>query len=292
MKEILLMTDFSEASIKAIRFAQHLFSDTPVAFDLLYAYPTVPEVMYETDFIMEEAEKEARQSVVKLLNELREPSIPAHHTYLTLTYPGDPVAAALLALERKNYDYVVVGATGAGRFPVLGSVATGLIRHAQAHVLVVPSHTTLKPIRNVVLAMDYRTLHQQDYLQPLQDLVTRTRAHLTALTVVDKQMPMSTGEAFEQYSNRLTEVFDSVNIDPYFIRDEKVENGIDTYLLTHDVDLLVTVPHRKSLLDALWNRSLTRQLAYHPRVPLLALYESSDEASLEAMIQQGSESIV
>ncbi|WP_165840869.1 hypothetical protein [Larkinella punicea] len=38
------------------------------------------------------------------------------------------------------------------------------------------------------------------------------------------------------------------------------------------------------MLDALWNRSLTRRRAYKPRVPLLALYEPerADEDTLSA----------
>ncbi|GAB2773087.1 hypothetical protein GCM10027275_15060 [Rhabdobacter roseus] len=291
MKKILLLTDFSEASKRAIRFAQVLFYDTAAEFDLLHAYPLLPDVMYETAPLQEESVLAAQENLQKVLSELTDQPTPAYHTYRTLTAPGDPVEAVTRALTHRAYDYVVVGATGAGFLPVLGSVATGLIRHAKAHVLVVPSSATGRPVRDVTLALDYGSFTQLEKLQPLQELIDRKKARLTALTIVDNHTPVLLGQDFEWYSQQLRRALATVEVEPHFILDEKVEHGIESYLSTHAVDLLVTVPRRKSLLDALWNRSLTRQLAYKPRVPLLALY-APDPQVHEALINQGNEYLI
>ncbi|GAB3909017.1 hypothetical protein GCM10028803_45870 [Larkinella knui] len=273
MKKILLLTDFSEASQKAIHFAQALFDDTAAEFYLLHAYPIEPDAMYGTAFLMEEAERSARQSLQELLSELMANFHPPYHSFHIQTAPGSPIGAVEAALEQDAYDYVVVGASGSGFMPVLGSVATGLIRHAKTNVLVVPQTTAIKPIREVVLATDYSTLNHVSCLQPLNELVTRKNARLTALSIVKSQTPGLIAAGFEQYNRQLAQVFDSVESGPYFILDNDVEHGITTYLTTHSVDLVVTVPHRKTLLDAVWNRSLTRRLAYNPQVPLLAVYD-------------------
>ncbi|MFC5411715.1 universal stress protein [Larkinella bovis] len=285
MKKILLLTDFSEASEKAIHFAQKLFDDTAVEFDLLHAYPIEPETMYEVGIRMKEAERLAFRSLQTQLSELTAHFHPPFHAYHLLTVPGNPVDAVEAALEQKAYDFVVVGASGAGFLPVLGSVATGLIRHAKTNVLVVPKNAAIQPLRDVVLATDYATLLDPTCLEPLKELTTRKTARLTALAVVDQPAKTATAEALERYQQQIEPVFDTIFTEPYFLRDEDVDRGIDTYLDTHTVDLLVTVPYRKSLLDAVWNRSLTRRLAYNPRVPLLALYdpEPAERSAPEAL---------
>ncbi|RCR66775.1 universal stress protein [Larkinella punicea] len=273
MKKILLLTDFSEASKKAIHFAQALFDDTAAEFCLLHAYPLESDTMYGTTFLMEEAEQNAYRSLQEMLSELMANYHPPFHSYQIRTAPGSPIGAVEAALEQETFDYVVVGASGSGFMAVLGSVATGLVRHAKTNVLVVPHTTAIRPVREVVLATDSSTLQHVPCLEPLNELVTRKSARLTALSIVNSQTPKLVGEEFDDYNQRLAQVFDSVETGPYFILDDEVEHGINTYLTTHSVDLLVTVPHRKTLMDAVWNRSLTRRLAFRPPVPLLALYD-------------------
>ena len=275
MKRILLLTDFSEASKKAIHFAQALFNDTATEFHLLNVYSVEPDTFYGTAFLLEESEREARANLQDILDEITTQPVAPYHRYHMLVAPGSPIGVVEAALEREPYDFVVVGATGSGFFPVLGSVATGLIRQIKANVLVVPGDAVIKPFREVVLAVDYNTL-KTSCLQPLSELVSLKSARLTALSIVDNQTPMLTNKEFKRYSQQLVTVFDSVETEPYFILDDTVEHGIETYLATHSVDLLVTVPYRKTLMDVLWNRSLTRRLAYNPRVPLLALYDDPE----------------
>ncbi|RRA99998.1 universal stress protein [Larkinella rosea] len=271
MKNILLLTDFSEASQKAIRFAQTLFEEIPAAFDLLHVYAVDPGVMYGLQ--MEEAEQNVTRRLHQFLAELPIQPVPEYQSYQCLTAAGNPIRAVEAALEQKPYAYVVVGASGAGLMPVLGSVATGLIRQVKTNVLVVPQHTIIRPIREVVLATDYRSLKQMSCLQPLEELGQLKPIRLTGLSIVDNQTPLLIGEDFEQYRQQMAHRFDSVETGAYQVLDEEVEHGINAYLTTHSVDLLVTVPHRKTLLDTVYNRSLTRRLAYKPRVPLLALYD-------------------
>ncbi|GAB3250881.1 hypothetical protein GCM10027347_08960 [Larkinella harenae] len=273
MKKILLLTDFSEAAKKAIQFAQLLFDQTATEFHLLHAYPIEPETMYGTVFLMEEAERSAYRSLQTLLSELMGTFHPPYHSYYIRTVPGSPVGAVETVLENEVFDYVVVGASGAGLTPMLGSVATGLIRHARTQVLVVPQAVPLQPIREVVLAADYSNLHNLACLRHLKDLITAKKARLTALSVVDEQTPWLRDGGSEESMLRIETLLDSLETGPYFVLDENVEDGINQYLDENPVDLLVTIPHRKSLLDVVWSRSLTRKLAYRPRVPLLTLYD-------------------
>lgn len=271
MKKVLLLTDFSDAARNAIRFAQALFRETPVEFSLLHVYQIETDALYAAAYLLDEA-KDA--SFKRLHEELQTVTdTPANHSYRLLNAPGTPVTVVDALLEREGYDFVVVGATGAGLFPVLGSVATGLIRSAAANVLVVPESAKSDVLRQVVLAVPYPgALPSADVLKPLTEIQSISQAELTALSIVETNFDHAKAGDFDEHRAELAAQFGDGQATPYFIMDDNIGHGIETYLETNEVDLLVTVPHRKSLLDVLWNRSVTRQLAYNPLVPLLALY--------------------
>lgn len=274
MKKVLLLTDFSDAARNAIHFAQTLFRDTPVEFSLLHVYQIETDALYAAAYLLDEAKDASFQHLHEELNAIAD--IPANHSYRLLNAPGTPVTVVGSLLEREGYDLVVVGATGAGLFPVLGSVATGLIRSAETNVLVVPESAKNKAIRQVVLAVPYPgALPSADVLKPLLDIKAIGKAELTALSIVETNFDHAEKGDFEEHRRDLAAQFGDGQATPYFIMDDNIGHGIETYLENNQVDLLVTVPHRKSLLDVLWNRSVTRQLAYNPLVPLLALHDGN-----------------
>ncbi|GAA4447409.1 hypothetical protein GCM10023189_03790 [Nibrella saemangeumensis] len=233
MKKILLLTDFSEASRKAIHFAQAMFSDVAAEFQLLHTYFVDTDGPYGAALFFQEAEKKARRDLNRLLAEVTTQPVPDYHKYTTRTYPGTTVGTVEWILTQEHFDYVVLGATGEGNNELFGSVATGIIRTAKTNVLVVPATASIRPLQQVVLATDYQSVNHLHSLRPLKDLLTVKSAGLTLLTIKGPEPaePLSLDE-----SRPFASYFDTVNTDTYFIRHDEVEKGIDEYLVTHSVD--------------------------------------------------------
>lgn len=271
MYKILLLTDFSAASRHAIAYTQALFADTAADFCLVNAFPIEPEVGFSGAFLLVEQREQAEKSLRALLHEITRPAIPTHHSYRTVVIPGSPETCVDVLLHREHFDLVVAGATGSGRNERFGSVATGVVRTAKTNVLVVPSLFPIRPLERVVLATDYRSINDAESLTILNDIASRKNARLTLLTVAkpDQAKPSAASSAYVQ------QVFPNLETDTYIIHDDEVLQGINTYLDAHMVDLLVMVPHHKGLLDVVRNSSVTRSVVYHPRVPVLALYDSA-----------------
>jgi nucleotide-binding universal stress UspA family protein len=273
MNKVLILTDFSAASTHAIHYAQTFFGDVPTQFCLLNAYPIELEAANGAIYAMETLRQAAADELTQLKESLEASSITPTHTYETRTLAGGPVGALEAILANESFDWVVLGATGAGRSEWLGSVSTGVIRAATAHVLVVPATAPIRPLSHVVLATDANFVRSTECLEPVKVMLEAKNADLTVLTIEnpDRKETKMAPETLDQVQL----YFDPVKPLVYYIHDNEVVRGIDAYLETHPVDLLVTVPHRKSLVDALFGRSVTRSLAYHPRVPLLALYDAA-----------------
>ncbi|MBL8008508.1 MAG: universal stress protein, partial [Ignavibacteria bacterium] len=57
------------------------------------------------------------------------------------------------------------------------------------------------------------------------------------------------------------------------VKEEKVLEGINDYINSNDVDVLAMAIRKRSLIDKIFNRSLTKKMAYHTKIPLLALHK-------------------
>ncbi|WP_080236834.1 universal stress protein [Spirosoma rigui] len=271
MYKILLLTDFSAASRHAIRFAQALFDDIATEFCLLNAFPVEPEVGFSGAFLLAEQRQLAEQEMAHLEHAIRQQPVPAYHTYRSLVMVGSPVSAVKTLLGEEVFDLVVVGAVGTGHSELFGSVATDMIRSVTTNVLVVPASAPIRPINQVVLATDYRSVKDTGTFALLTDLASRKAARLTLLTIENPKEPGS--HAAELSRHYVLNAFDTIQVDTYTIHDDDVLHGINAYLDLHPVDLFVMVPHHKGFFDLLRNASLTRPLAYRPRVPLLTLFD-------------------
>lgn len=280
MYKVLLLTDFSPASHHTLAFAQTLLADTATQFCLLHAFQIEPSEGFDGSFLPTEQHPLAEESLREMERATTQQPTPACHTYRTLAMAGDPVSTVETLLAGEHFDLVVVGATGVGRTEFFGSVATGLIRVATTNVLVVPVWAPIQPLKQVVLATDYRSVNDVASFALLTDIVRRTAAQLTLLTIEPTWQEATF--AIRLSHKYLETDFKDLQTDIYRIQDNDIRHGINAYLDTHAVGLFVVLPHHKGLFDALQHKSISRSLAYHPRVPLLALYDPAVVAPVTA----------
>ena len=135
LRRILLATDGSEASTKALKFVLAKFRPdgsigkggrAPIHVSVFHVLPLV---MYPG--LKEGSKTLLEQSVEKLVR--------AGFTAEPLCYLGNPAEEIIKAASRQKVDLIVMGAKGLGaiaRF-LLGSVSTRVVQHAKSSVLVV-----------------------------------------------------------------------------------------------------------------------------------------------------------
>ncbi|GAB2515533.1 universal stress protein [Spirosoma aerophilum] len=277
MYKILVLTDFSAASRHALSFAQALFADTAADFCLTNAFPFEPEMSYGGAFWLEEEQHETKKNLRHLQESMTQLPQPVYHTYRTMIILGEPVQAVDRLLTQEHFDLIVLGTTGMGKNALFGSVATGMIRQAKANVLVVPTSAPIRPLEQLVLATDYQSVNDAGSLALLTGIASRKAATLTLLTIENPNEPTSQpSEGSRQY---VLQALEGVRTIPYAIHDDDVLHGINAYLDLHTVDVLVMLPHHKGFFDVIRNKSVSRSVAYQPRVPLLTLYDEKTDAS-------------
>jgi nucleotide-binding universal stress UspA family protein len=76
-----------------------------------------------------------------------------------------------------------------------------------------------------------------------------------------------------QESLLLQTMLQETNPEWHFIDNKNVEEGIHSFADDNDIDLLVAIPKKHSLLDSLMHYSHTKELVFHSHVPVMCIHE-------------------
>lgn len=270
MKKILLPTDFSKASERAIHYALAMFNDTACEFTLLNTYTTntQPEIAM---YVLDDLKINAENLMDNFLQGLKQFDNESFHTFKTEYMPVSAASAIEILNQTHQYDLVVLGASGAGNNLFFGSVATDVVRNVTTNTLIIPTNAAITPLKNVVMAVDYNQVSDLKVFDNLKDLLARKDAQLTLLTVLKDNQSADELDGLTKYEYH--NYFNEIKVNDYYIKNSDVEKGIKEFLDIHRADLLVMVSRHHSFLDVIFNRSVTRKFAYHPSVPLLSIYD-------------------
>ncbi len=271
LQKILLPTDFSEASKKAIHYALTLLKGKPSEFTILYTFTanTEPDIAI---YLIEEIRKNATKQMKKFVDELKHfDSDTQSHSFHTEILPLPLSGAIDLLSEKHKYDLIVVGASGQGKNVRLGSSATDIIRNIAIETLVIPYQVTLEPIKNVVIALDFHEVSDKDRFDKLKLILDKENCRLTLLTVLQE------GQKESDFPQNIAHLFSEYQLNQSFIKNDDIESGIKKYIELNRADLLVMISRHHTLLDVIFNHSMTRKLAYHPLIPLLSIPEESKD---------------
>jgi len=277
MKKILLLTDFSETSRKAIEFVLHLYKGFSCSFTVLNCYTELP---LSTDQVDAAVDHNAQSRIDDYVDEFRQRVTSDSFSFRGVAIGGNLAVAVTGLYEKEPFDAVVVGASGSGNSVRLGSVATEIIRTARYPVLVVPSSVQFKPVQTITVATNYRNFRTTEVFAPVRELMQNGIKNLNFLSVLEADS--SEDQVDSNNKMLLDEYFKAHAPLHYSIQNDSPAEGIEAFVASNETDLLVTVSHHHSLWDVLLNRSTSRILAYEAQVPLLVLVES-DFASSDAL---------
>lgn len=142
MKTVLAPIDFSAVSRRVIDHAIALARETDARLVLLHVVAPIPNVRDNLALAVTGAEytvaaqKDAAKALSALQRSLRDEGVTAHAIHAM----GDPRETIVEQAERLMADYIVMGSHGHTAFYdlIVGSTATGVLKHAACPVVIVP----------------------------------------------------------------------------------------------------------------------------------------------------------
>jgi nucleotide-binding universal stress UspA family protein len=183
-ENILVATDFSEASKPALAWAEAITELNKGQLFVLHAVPPEPHPPVPLDPLPASADRELVEAKLNFKKNVAMPLGSTHHEEIL---KRGPVAEAVLdTIRRKTIDLLVLGTHGRTGLKklVIGSTAEELFRCAPCPVLTVgPSAARIGPIRKVLFATDFGPSSLQALPYAI-DLANSTGGELTLLHLV------------------------------------------------------------------------------------------------------------
>jgi nucleotide-binding universal stress UspA family protein len=162
---------------------------------------------------------------------------------------------------------IVMGTRGARGFRkyVLGTNTASVIEVSHVPVLAVPELGDFKNFKNVVYATDLK--HVQRELKALIPYLEKFNSTVHLLHVTSSLKEVS---ALEKKISANISKAGITNVISKVIVNKNIDEAIDYYVTTTRADLLAMFTHEVTFYEKLFNRSMTRKMAFHSKVPLLA----------------------
>lgn len=273
MKTIVLMTDFSDNARNAIKFAIGVFGQEVEyvllnSFELNDTSSLVPGKQIESLLAHSEADLAKDEAFLKS-------NLP-QYSDLKIKLKGE-FAEPHTALERIAsqipVDLVIMGTKGASGLKkvLIGTVTATVLKKTSLPVLVVPEQAPASPLEKIVFASDLHNFQKKTTVRPLLQIAEKFNAEVTLLNIMKKSAigDGTTDQKIQELER--SGYLEGLNKTWLIKIANNVPFAIDQYCMENEVDLLVTVERHNRFFDRLFHRSISRELIYESKLPVLVL---------------------
>ena len=289
MNNILLLTDFSEASFHAGRYAalltQQLRSERLVlyhAYEVAMPIPVseipVSPVTYPPEVVIEDGEDQRRKSLQQLRS-LYEQLRGLANEETIMEYRVEEAALSLSIndiAKEVNANLIIMAITVAGKLEqaLIGNEAVRIVDKSKYPILIVPPEAKLQPVKRIVFACDLKDTQETTPIKGLKKLLDDFQAELLVVNVDhnDKHFTSETplnAVVLDRWLTAYHPAYHSVeSSDP--------ATGVMEFAQARDASLIIAIHKTHGFFEGLFHRSATHQLAYHTSIPLLVMRTASE----------------
>lgn len=285
MNTILLLTDFSEASLHAARYAAALTRQFHASrLILFHAYQVIMPVPVseipvsaDTSSFAENSEALYNASL-EGLKSLHDKLSGLINTDTVVKYRSEDIHLADSIneiAEEEGVDLVVMGITGKSKLEqtIVGSNTIRVSNESNYPVLIVPPQAVIEPVKRIVLACDLKKLGETLPAKELKKILEEFQAELFVVNVDHKQKNLSPETPLNAvFLNDLLALYHPAF---HYVDNPDPVGGIMEFSKAHQASLIITIPKSHGFFEGLFHRSVTHKLAYHTSIPLLVIHEKS-----------------
>ena len=166
-----------------------------------------------------------------------------------------------------------MGITGGGALEEnqVGSNTISVAKHSTVPVIIVPANASFTPIKEVLLACDYKKVVETTPVQPIKSLLAATGTKLFVLNVDHNNKGYNSEVPFE--SLMLDTLLQGCNPEYHFVDSPDFTEAINAFAREKEVDIIITIPKKHGWFESLFRKSHTKMLAFHSDVPLMVIHE-------------------
>jgi nucleotide-binding universal stress UspA family protein len=275
MKTIIIPTDFSPAATNAVNYGVDMALAVNAGVLLLHVY-NIPIALGDVPVALlsvDELKQAAEENIGRLKTDL-EHITSGKLKINTEARLGNLIDELEEVCKKIQPFAIIMGTTGlsAVERTLFGSNTLSAIKHLKYPVICVPKGKEYgNGVHKIGLACDFREVVETTPVSEIKDFVKEFHAQLFVMNV-DYDNRQFKPETPEQ-SVLLHTALEDIHPEYHFITHKDIEDGINEFAETHNLDLVIAIPKKHKLLNGLFKKSSTRQLVFESHVPVMCVHE-------------------
>ncbi|MFM2196429.1 MAG: hypothetical protein RL092_2029 [Bacteroidota bacterium] len=281
MKLIILPTDFSPISDNAVKYAADIATTMGMnlmlvnVYQLPISFSEVPLVTISLDQI-----REISKNKLAELKQNLETITPGSVKIYTESRLGD-VGEEIIKLTETLSPFAIImgtrGTSGAGRF-FMGSNSISVISKVGVPVFVIPPGVRFRPFKKVGLATDLEAVVENTPVSKIKEVVQFFDAELHVLNVDYHRRHFTPGTPGETLN--MDSLLAGMNPMYDFIENKNIDEGLNDFAEKNNLDLLITLPKKHSMLERFFEKSTTRELIHETHIPIMCIHRKVKEPEM------------
>jgi nucleotide-binding universal stress UspA family protein len=280
MKTILIPTDFSEPANNAVNYAVDLSNHQDIDQLILFSqfYVSLFEHMYPSADLIQPSDNEIVAKKQEIIHQLERQKA----TIIKRLKPGINVKIVLLAsslfravlnmIEKEKPDVLFVGSNNyTGDESFIGTHMIEIAKISPVPVMIIPPAAVYKPIKNALVACDFKTLNHVSLLQRLHKIKHWPHPKLALLNVDPNKMHLKPEHPTLEIKGIVQELLQGYEYDIHYADDEDILHGVLNFADQNGQQIIIALPGVHSFLYSLTHQSITEGLSKDASKPVLIL---------------------
>jgi len=278
MKNFLVPTDFSNNAFKALVYAAGLAKHCGATIHIVHAYELLENALITRssmrDAWNEKRKQEKAAALMQVHQDISERFKDQKFDKHLFTGPTEEVL--LKYCETAGIDLVIMGKHGAEGLEkvFMGSVTASLISRSRVSILAIPEHFELKEPNSLVLAT--RGFERDTNLtNPIFEIASMFDLSVQVLVFAEENQVeagiMRSAAQMIDYVAWLRKQYPLIRISGSHSEGDDFELAMREYCDKNDIGILCMLTYHRGFWDNIFNPSLTRKMAFHTKIPLLAV---------------------
>lgn len=289
-RKILVPIDFLEHSMNAACFALRLAKVYKAEVKLLHVFSSpivdmIPftdaaSIQIDVDISYQILQKTAKDNLLKFYNQLKEYAENNGMDNLKIGYAlreGFASYGIVDMCKRYKPGMVIMGTKSEGfrSSELVGSVAAEVVRDSKIPLLVIPEKANLKDIEEVKHVLYATRFDESDFtaIRKLITMLSGFNVSLVCANVLDDPENKVAKAKMNSLSDYTHKTFKKIKIDFQLIKGKNKSEAFKEYITGKNIHLMALTMHKRSLLERIFNPSLTRKMLSDADVPLLIFSE-------------------
>lgn len=264
---ILVPTDFSSCAKKAVEFAISFATQVHGSLVIVHALPEVGPTLgtLPTDEVKSQILESTEAEFEVLKKDLRLEPVKAEYQ---VVYGSDVSDALVVYTKIHEVDLIIMGSHGTNRLKnvLLGSNAIEVINRLSLPVIIVPESTQVLPVKHLLYASDLRHIMEEAAL--IAPFANRLQAMVSVLHIPPVEYLQQLDTASLEKKLKQETGHDAFEV---VLLQGDVMETIESKATEEKGSLLIMFTHRTRFLEQLFRKSITREIAWHNRVPLFVI---------------------